>query len=294
MQYSHYLSVGNQIPAKQGLKLYCFDCFFILNSCGKPNSSKTRIETLPILTILKHLHKWETKFQQNKDWNKVERKWQKGCGRWETKFQQNKDWNADSCIWQNTLIQVGNQIPAKQGLKRNNRSPSANSLNSWETKFQQNKDWNNIQVSTCSAIQVWETKFQQNKDWNIRTGRLNALREFRGKPNSSKTRIETLLNTVCSLMNNFVGNQIPAKQGLKQNFIRRQTVIRCRGKPNSSKTRIETENICCFTTPPLKSGKPNSSKTRIETLNSLVIDPKIHCGKPNSSKTRIETTIFVI
>ena len=121
----------------------------------------------------------------------------------------------------------------------------------WETKFQQNKDWNMHSRHRINFGALWETKFQQNKDWNLVRNTILHHFQFCGKPNSSKTRIETLNSPKIKYM------------------------IFC-GKPNSSKTRIETATILKWPIKLLICGKPNSSKTRIETVATEIDSMKIN------------------
>ena len=109
----------------------------------------------------------------------------------QTKFHQNKDWNKPWRLFFPRLYLPPDEIPPEQGLKLYSLfTPYAWTIVP-QTKFHQNKDWNQMRPVPCRSASLPQTKFHQNKDWNTRQSTPNGIGSSSPRRNSTRTRIET-------------------------------------------------------------------------------------------------------
>ena len=87
-----------------------------------------------------------------------------------------------------------------------------------KSKFHENKDWNQtLQELTKHASDI-KSKFHENKDWNCIYPRYSGLLGPASRASSTKTRIETWRCAIAVWRPRKHQEQVPRKQGLKQDY----------------------------------------------------------------------------
>ena len=214
---AYWSELPDRFPTKQGLKLQESFFFFKPEFPPRPISNKTRIETKISRRFERQQRSSQTDFQQNKDWNKRQKRW--------------------------TIItqKLPDRFPTKQGLKRNYyRRPIGYGVlpDRFPTKQGLKLDQQEILDATSGAPRPISNKTRietamiaRNRmmgnalpdRFPTKQGLKHASREeyivntTTPRPISNKTRIETYHLPPMALHWQPLPDRFPTKQGLKHN-----------------------------------------------------------------------------
>ena len=168
---------------------------------SRASSTKTRIETFWGIWMTNSPIDIKSKFHENKDWNLVTFLPMPISLIIKSKFHENKDWNSGWWAKEGRHKKHQEQVPRKQGLKRQMQFTILDSKTHQE------------QVPRKQGLKLFSS---------------NAILVSSGtsRASSTKTRIETIYSNNRTFFIIIHQEQVPRKQGLKLNFTKRWSLVK--------------------------------------------------------------------